>query len=386
MELARALSSSSALLAPAAAAALRRLVPALGAAGAAGTACGAARHASSGCGPCGGASSQQQQQQQQQQWWRGFSAQPALQEQPARPAAASATAAPAPAPAPELEPAAPARPRVAAARRPLVDPAQHIPEVFGHIHSTESFSTVDGPGVRFIVFTQGCAMRCSFCSNPDTCGWWDGGGCERLFVVIRRVLPYLKSSHGGLTCSGGEPLLQPQFVSSLFQEARAMGLTTTLDTTGQGTKHKNWDVVLPHTDGVLFCIKSLDPEKYASMTGLKQLGALRFARELAERSIPFWARYVLIPGHTDSERDVRLFAEWAVKQPTLAGVELLPYHLYGKNKWEALGLKYPLEGVETPPPSEVHAVVARLRAAGLKVLCEGAAPSELSAAHTGAHS
>lgn len=203
---------------------------------------------------------------------------------------------------------------------------------------------------------------------------------------IRRVLPYLKSSHGGLTCSGGEPLLQPQFTATLFQEAHAMGLTTTLDTTGQGTKHRNWDVVLPHTDGVLFCIKSLNPNKYHEMTGLKQLGALRFAAELADRNIPFWARYVLIPGHTDSPDDIRLFADWAKDQPTLSGVELLPYHLYGKNKWEALGLKYPLEGVKTPPPSETMKVISELQARGLRVLCEVNAAAALSAAHTGAHS
>lgn len=266
------------------------------------------------------------------------------------------------------------------------NPAEAIPEVLGHIHSTESFSAVDGPGVRFIVFTQGCAMRCSFCSNPDS--WSAHGGelvsSKDLAKQISRVLPYLKSSHGGLTCSGGEPLLQPQFTATLFREAHAMGLTTTLDTTGQGTKHKNWDVVLPHTDGVLFCIKALDPEKYQGMTGLKQIGALRFARELGERGIPFWARYVLIPGHTDSQKDIDLLAEWASKQPTIAGVELLPYHLYGKNKWEALGLKYPLEGVPTPPPAAVRAVISKLEDAGVKVMCETGAAA-LSAAHTGAH-
>jgi pyruvate formate lyase activating enzyme len=122
------------------------------------------------------------------------------------------------------------------------------------------------------------------------------------------------------------------------------------------------------------------------MTGLKQLGALRFADELGERGIPFWARYVLIPGHTDSRRDIDLFAAWAASMPTLAGVELLPYHLYGKNKWEALGLKYPLDGVATPPPSEVRRVVAQLEAAGLKVLCDAGGSGSLSAAHTGAHS
>jgi pyruvate formate lyase activating enzyme len=141
--------------------------------------------------------------------------------------------------------------------------ADAIPEVFGRLHSTESFSAVDGPGVRFVAFLQGCAMRCAFCSNPDS--WAMGGGevvsSKELAEQIARVLPYLKSGGGGLTCSGGEPLLQPEFAAALFREAHALGLTTTLDTTGQGTKHKHWDVVLPHTDGVLFCIKALDPAK-----------------------------------------------------------------------------------------------------------------------------
>lgn len=122
------------------------------------------------------------------------------------------------------------------------------------------------------------------------------------------------------------------------------------------------------------------------MTGLKQAGALRFAAELAARRVPFWARYVLIPGHTDGDTDVAALAEWAAAQPSILGVELLPYHLLGRNKWEALGLKYPLEGVETPGPAAVRAVVDRLQAAGLAVMCEGAAPPPLSAAHTGAHS
>jgi pyruvate formate lyase activating enzyme len=121
------------------------------------------------------------------------------------------------------------------------------------------------------------------------------------------------------------------------------------------------------------------------MTGLKQIGALRFAHELTERGIPFWARYVLIPGHTDSDRDIGMLAEWAARMPTLSGVELLPYHVYGKNKWEAMGLQYPLEGVQTPGAAAVRAVVSRLERAGLTVLCDAAAPAGLSAAHTGAH-
>jgi pyruvate formate lyase activating enzyme len=122
------------------------------------------------------------------------------------------------------------------------------------------------------------------------------------------------------------------------------------------------------------------------MTGLKQIGALRFATELAERNIPFWVRYVLVPGHTDSPRDIELLADWASRQPTLCGIELLPYHTFGKNKWEVLGLKYPLEGVATPSGEAVRDVVSRLEAAGLNVMCDAKVPCPLSAAHTGAHS
>eukprot|EP00878_Enallax_costatus_P004356 GHUV01004592.1.p1 GENE.GHUV01004592.1~~GHUV01004592.1.p1 ORF type:complete len:240 (+),score=35.22 GHUV01004592.1:531-1250(+) len=172
---------------------------------------------------------------------------------------------------------------------------QPVPEVVGQIHSTESFSAVDGPGVRFLVFTQGCAMRCKFCSNPDT--WSAHAGetisSKSLANQIRSVAPYLRPGGGGVTCSGGEPLLQPDFTAAIFREAHAMGLTTCLDTTGQGTKHHNWDKVLPHTDMVLFCIKHLDPEKYTGLTGLRQLGALKFAEELKTQRVPFWLRWVL---------------------------------------------------------------------------------------------
>lgn len=125
------------------------------------------------------------------------------------------------------------------------------------------------------------------------------------------VAPYLRPGGGGVTCSGGEPLLQPQFTAAVFREAHALGLTTCLDTTGQGTKRQHWDHVLPHTDMVLFCIKHLHPEKYAGLTGLRQIGALRFATELQEQNIPFWLRYVLIPGHTDDADGIKRLAEFA---------------------------------------------------------------------------
>lgn len=191
-----------------------------------------------------------------------------------------------------------------------------------------------------------------------------------LAAQIRKVRPYLRPGGGGVTCSGGEPLLQPDFVSSIFQEAQMMGLTTCLDTTGQGTKHHNWDKVLPYTDMVLFCIKHLDPVKYTQMTGLQQRGALKFAAELNEREIPFWLRYVLIPGYTDAPSDIAKLIAFAQGQDTLQGIELLPYHLLGRNKWEALNLKYPLDHVSTPPLEQTRGVIQQLEGAGLNVICD----------------
>lgn len=259
---------------------------------------------------------------------------------------------------------------------PIIHPvvsstALEIPDVNGFIHSTESFSALDGPGVRFLVFLQGCGMRCLFCSNPDTWELHSGQKTSSKMIAeeIRKVLPYLKHE-GGVTCSGGEPLLQPDFVAALFKEAHAMNLTTCIDTTGQGTKHHNWDIVLPHTDMVLFCIKHLDPDKYQRLTGIKQTGALKFARELANRNIPYYLRYVLLPGMSDSPQDIRKLIDFAKEQKTLEAIELLPYHVLGKNKWENLGFKYPLEGMETPPREHVLAVRRDLEDAGLKVLCD----------------
>eukprot|EP01023_Acetabularia_acetabulum_P045842 TRINITY_DN4668_c1_g1_i5.p1 TRINITY_DN4668_c1_g1~~TRINITY_DN4668_c1_g1_i5.p1 ORF type:complete len:244 (+),score=38.63 TRINITY_DN4668_c1_g1_i5:220-951(+) len=162
---------------------------------------------------------------------------------------------------------------------------EEIPEVFGYVHSTESFSAVDGPGVRFLTFLQGCAYRCVFCSNPDTwqCNKGPMTSSKQIAAKIQRVLPYLKGSGGGVTVSGGEALLQPQFTAALFREAHQMGISTCLDTTGQGTKHHSWDVVLPHTDVVLYCMKHFEEDRYFEITGHKMKGALKFVEELNEQ-------------------------------------------------------------------------------------------------------
>jgi pyruvate formate lyase activating enzyme len=215
-------------------------------------------------------------------------------------------------------------------------------------------------------------MRCKFCSNPDTWHREEGRrvSSKEIAAELARLLPYLRAQRGGITCSGGEPLLQPSFVAALFQEAHHLGLTTCLDTTGQGTKHHNWDAVLPHTDAVLLCIKHMDPARYTDICGLGQAGVLRFVAEVGARGIPLWARYVLVPGLTDDEAGIDLFVAFMSRQPTLQAVELLPYHLLGRQKWAELGLPYPLEGVAPPSREAVQAVISRMEAAGLKVQCE----------------
>lgn len=248
-------------------------------------------------------------------------------------------------------------------------------EVMGRIHSTEAMSAVDGPGLRFLVFLQGCIARCQFCSNPDTWDFCAGHKTSSKTIAeqMERCLPFMKASGGGLTCSGGEPLMQPKFVQALFKEAHSIGVNTCLDTNGQGSKECHWDVVLPHTDMVLVCVKHLNPVKYKELVGgtAKPSSVLNFVKELNERRIPFWIRYVLIPGYTMDSEDIDLLVDYCLQQSSsLQGVELLPYHILGLEKWMQLGVEYPMKNVSPPSRQEVAAVVKRMENAGIKVLCD----------------
>eukprot|EP00210_Caulerpa_lentillifera_P005998 g5733.t1 len=245
-------------------------------------------------------------------------------------------------------------------------------EVFGNVHSLESFSTVDGPGIRYMVFTQGCPSRCLFCCNPDT---WNPDGGQRMSShdiadKMRRTLPFMKSSGGGITVSGGEALLQPEFVSALFQEAHEMGVDTCLDTTGQGCLAEKLDEVLPHTDLVLLCIKHMRKEVYKKITRRRINPMLKFVTELNNRRIPFWVRYVLVPGLTMESSDIDLLCEFCIKQSFIKGIELLPYHTLGVEKWKQMGLEYPLADVVPPSRNDVEQIIQQVESYGLTVKCD----------------
>ena len=215
----------------------------------------------------------------------------------------------------------------------------------GYLHSIESMGTVDGPGIRTVVFLQGCALRCQYCHNPDT--WHAQGGQqitpEALVKKLRRFQPYYARSGGGVTFSGGEPLLQPDFLAECLRLCRAEGIHTCIDTAGVGLG--DYDAILQNTDLVLYDVKHEDPAAYQALTG-QPIGRTHAFVEAVRRSgVPMWVRHVVVPGVTDGESHLERLAQYVRTLPNVQRVELLPYHLLGVNKYAALGLPYPLEGV-----------------------------------------
>lgn len=230
----------------------------------------------------------------------------------------------------------------------------------GNLHSVETFGTLDGPGIRYVLFFQGCHLRCLFCQNRDT---WQPAmgrkvGVDELLGDILRYKPFMDSSGGGITASGGDPILQPRFIAALFRAARAHGIHTALDTSGLSRISPAVEELLAYTDLVLLDVKHIDPETHRKLTGRDNELVLRFAEHLDRLSRPVWIRHVIVPGFSDSEASARATAEYLSRLGNIERVELLPYHEYGKHKWEAVGEDYPLEGVD--PPSK--ACMAELRA------------------------
>lgn len=224
----------------------------------------------------------------------------------------------------------------------------------GRIHSVESCGTVDGPGLRFVVFLQGCAMRCAYCHNPDT--WKLNGGTEKsvdeLLEEAKGYLPYMKFSNGGVTLSGGEPLLQPDFVLEFFKKCKEAGIHTTLDTSGS-VKPANLNEILEVTDLILLDIKHINEEKHKEITGLSNHNTLNFAKLLNEKGIPVWIRHVLVPGLSTDEKDLSDLGDFLTTFSNIEKVEILPYHKMGEYKWEQLGLTNKLVNVMPPKQEEV---------------------------------
>jgi pyruvate formate lyase activating enzyme len=237
----------------------------------------------------------------------------------------------------------------------------------GWVHSYESGSTVDGPGVRVMLFMSGCFLRCQFCHNPDTWHLKDGTLIE-LSLAIRRLrdfAPALRAMGGGLTISGGEPLVQVGFTKGLFAAAKQMGVHTALDTSGF-LGHRADEDYLSHVDLVLLDIKSGDPDTYRKVTGVELAPTLRFAERLHAMGKPVWVRFVLVPGLSDAPDNIRKVAEFVAPMKNVEWVEVLPFHQMGAFKWQALGLDYPLANTPTPTDAKVAAALDIFRAAGCR--------------------
>lgn len=273
----------------------------------------------------------------------------------------------------------------------------------GAVHSTESFGSVDGPGVRFIAFLQGCPMRCQFCHNPDTwkvpaalhpghscaasstpsgdssicsepleisglsksrtasdsspesscCSWY---APEELLALAKRYRSYWKNG-GGITVSGGEPLLQIDFLTEFFRLAKAEGIHTTLDTSGNPFTReepffRKFETLMQYTDLILLDIKHIDSHRHRKLTGHTNENILELARYLSETGKPVWIRHVLVPGINDSDEYLKKLDEFVKTLTNVERFEILPYHTFGIAKWEALDIPYPLKGVE-PPSGEL---------------------------------
>jgi pyruvate formate lyase activating enzyme len=232
--------------------------------------------------------------------------------------------------------------------------------MIGHIHSTESFGTVDGPGVRFVVFFQGCPLRCKYCHNPDT--WEFGKGTERTAEELMKEYDsyreFLKS--GGITATGGEPLAQPEFLAELFALAKKKGVHTCLDTSAgvyDPKHHEAIDKALKYTDLVMLDIKHIDSAEHKKLTGFGNENILAFAEHIRDMDIPVWIRHVVVPNITDKREELFALGEYLSTLKNLKALDVLPYHDMAKAKYEQLGLEYPLG--DTPPLSKEEAIKAR---------------------------
>lgn len=232
----------------------------------------------------------------------------------------------------------------------MLDDTTNHNELIGHIHSLESFGTVDGPGIRFVVFMQGCPMRCLFCHNPDT---WDPTAKTQYEMTPRQLLDealryknFIKT--GGVTATGGEPLVQADFVKAFFELCKKEGLHTALDTSGVIFSEKAKEVIA-FTDLVLLDVKTLDDELHKRLTGHTRDNNKAMLDYLQSIEKPVWIRHVVTPGINDDDNHLEAVADYLSRFSVVKQVEILSYHTMGKYKYESLGMKYALEGVDDLP-------------------------------------
>lgn len=224
----------------------------------------------------------------------------------------------------------------------------------GAVHSVESFGSVDGPGVRFIIFLKGCKMRCRFCHNPDT---WSMDGADMMTAdeLLDRAERYRSywGKDGGITVSGGEPLLQIDFLIDLFQKAKARGINTTIDTAGQPFSKEEpffskFETLMKYTDLLLVDLKHIDPKEHVKLTGVKNDNIQDMMRYLSDIKKPVWIRHVLVPDITDVDEYLEKSRAYIETLDNIEKVDVLPYHNLGSYKWKNLGIPYTLEDTEAP--------------------------------------
>ena len=229
----------------------------------------------------------------------------------------------------------------------------------GALHSIETFGSVDGPGIRYVIFLQGCAMRCQFCHNPDTWNMTDGElrSTDELIKNALRYRTYWKDG-GGITVSGGEPLLQMDFLLDFCKKAKAEGVDITIDSSGNPFTRKEpffskFQELMNYVDLFLLDIKEINDETHRDLTGCSNENILEMARYLSEIGKPVWIRHVLVPEYSDKDEDLKKLDEFIRSLKNVERVEVLPYHTLGVFKWKELGLDYPLEGIDPPSKERI---------------------------------
>jgi len=248
---------------------------------------------------------------------------------------------------------------------------ENVNDVYGKIHSVETCGTVDGPGIRYVVFAQGCPLRCMYCHNPDT---WDSRGKDLLTRSVGEIMTdilkyksYFRFSGGGVTLTGGEPLMQQEFAAALLSACKNEGLHTTLDTSGYVDIDESTKRVLEHTDLVLLDIKSINPGTFKKVTGFPIDKTLAFAKYLSDAGIMAWVRFVLVPGLTDNEDELHALASYLTALKNVDKVGILAFHQMGAFKWQEQNLNYKLKDTKEPSAEETERVRELFRGYGFVV-------------------